>query len=114
VAHTKARDRRVIGRLVGGDDPKRDVLAAAPLDRSRGPHADRIGVDQQRHHHRRIMRRSTMAILAIGTVERREVKLVDDLQHKPRQVIGGQPIPQAGRQQQLVIAIARQEVLRHR
>ena len=29
---TKPRDRRVIGRLVGRDDPERDIVAAVPLE----------------------------------------------------------------------------------
>jgi hypothetical protein len=106
VAHPEARDRRVIGRLIGGHDPKGNVLAAAPLDRPRGPHPDGIGVDQQRDHHRRIMRRPAMAVLATGAVERGQIKLVNDLQYEPRQVILGQPLPQAGRQQQRLIAVA--------
>jgi hypothetical protein len=32
VADAKARDRRVIGNLVGADHPEGDVLAAAALD----------------------------------------------------------------------------------
>ena len=35
VALAKARDRRVIGNLVGRDHPERDVLHAAPLDHPR-------------------------------------------------------------------------------
>jgi hypothetical protein len=59
------------------------------------------------------MRRPTMAIVARGAVERGEIEFVDDLQHEPRQVIVGQPLPQAGWQQQCLIAITRQEVPRH-
>ena len=54
------------------------------------------------------MRRGTMAIAAIGAVERRQIELVDDLQHEPRQVIVGQPLPPALWQQQRLIAITRQ------
>jgi hypothetical protein len=35
VAHAKPRDGGVIGHVVGGDDPKRDVVATAPLDAPR-------------------------------------------------------------------------------
>jgi hypothetical protein len=84
VTDTEPRDRRMIRRRVGGDHAKRDILAAPPLDRPRRPHPDRVGVDQQRHHHRRQMRRATMPVLAIGGVKRRQIQLVDDLQHKPR------------------------------
>jgi hypothetical protein len=31
----EARDRRVIGRLVGGDHPDGNIVAAAPLDAAR-------------------------------------------------------------------------------
>jgi hypothetical protein len=54
----------------------------------------RIREQQQRHHHRRLIRRPTMPIRAIRPVERRQVQLRDALQHKPRQMILRQPIPQ--------------------
>jgi quercetin dioxygenase-like cupin family protein len=113
VALAKARDRRVIRRLVGREDADRDVLMAAPLDPPRGPFADRVGIDQQRHHHRLIVRRPAPAILAIAGEERPEIHRVDGTKHEPRQVILRQPLAQARRQQQLLLAIARDEVLRH-
>jgi hypothetical protein len=70
-------------------------------------------VDQQRHHHRRIMRRPTMPIQTIGPVERVEIKLADGLEHEPRQMALRQPLPQARRQQQLLITITPDEILRH-
>jgi hypothetical protein len=70
-------------------------------------------IQQQRDHHRRIMRRPTMAILPVITVERVEIKLTDGLQHEPRQMVLRQPLLQARRQQQLLITIAPNEVLRH-
>jgi hypothetical protein len=57
VALAKARDRRVIGHLVRGDHAVGNVLDAATLDRPRGALPTRVGVEQQRDHHRRIMRR---------------------------------------------------------
>jgi len=35
VAHPKARDRRVVGKLVGADHPEGDVLATTALDAPR-------------------------------------------------------------------------------
>jgi hypothetical protein len=52
------RDRRVVGRLVRGQNSERDILATAPLDPARRPHPDRIGVNQRRGHHRRVVRRA--------------------------------------------------------
>jgi hypothetical protein len=83
------------------------------LDAARETHADRVGVEHQRDHHCRIVRRPAMAVLAVGAIERRQVKLRDRLQHKPREVILRQPLTQARRQQQLLLTIARDEVLRH-
>jgi hypothetical protein len=113
MANAEARDRRVIGRVVGGDDAERDIVLAAPLDRARGPHTDRVAVDEQRDHHRRIVRRTTPPVVAIGRVERRQIHLGDCVQHEPREVALGQPLAQARRQQQLLLAITRDEVLRH-
>ena len=113
VTDPEARDRRVIGRLVSGDHPERDVLAATPLDPPRRALADRVRVHDQRHHHRRIMRRPPMTVGAIRGKERGQIQLADRLDHKPRKVILSQPLAQARRQQQLLLAITRQEVLRH-
>jgi hypothetical protein len=113
VADPKARDRGVIGRLVGRDHPERDVLAAPSLDPARGALADRIRVHDQRHHHRRIMRGSAVPVGAIGGKERGQLKLADRVDHKPRKVVLGQPFAQTRRQQQLLLAITREEVLRH-
>jgi hypothetical protein len=113
VALAEARDRRVIRGLVRGDHPHRDVLVAAPLDPPRRPLADRVGIDQQRHHHRRIVRRPTPPVLAIAGQERPQIHRVDGIKHEPRQVILRQPLAQARRQQQLLLAITRDEVLCH-
>ena len=113
VAHPEARDRRVIWRVVGGDHAECDVVVAAPLDCPRRAHPDRVGVDEQRDHHRRIVRRATPTVVAIARVERPEIHLADGVKHKPRQMPLGQPIAQARRQQQLLLAITRDEVLRH-
>ena len=113
VALTEARDGRVIRRLVHADHARRDVLHAAPLDPPRRPLPDRIGVEQQRHHHRRIVRRPTMTIRPIGGIERRQVELAHSVDHEPREMPFRQPFPQARRQQQLLLTITTNEVLRH-
>jgi hypothetical protein len=52
---------------------RRDVLHATPLDATRRPLPDRVAVEQQRDHHRRIVRRPTMPVNAIGHTERRQI-----------------------------------------
>ena len=113
VALAKARDRRVIRRLVGRDHAHRDVLMAAPLDPPRRPLPDRVGVEQQRDHHRRIVRRPAPPVVAIAGQERRQIHRLDGVEHEPREVILRQPLAQTRRQQQLLLAITRDEVLRH-
>src|SRR6266545_2054153 len=70
------------------------------LDRS--PH--RVGVEQQRHHHLRVERRPPPAILPISPVESAQIHLVDGVDDEPGEMILRQPLPQARRQQQLLIA----------
>jgi hypothetical protein len=89
------------------------MSSTQPLNPPRGPLADRVAIQQQRHHHRRLVRRPAVAIVAIGRVERRQIHRLDRLDHEPRQVILGQPLPQRRRQQQLLVAITAKEVLRH-
>jgi hypothetical protein len=70
MTHPEPRDRRVIRGLVGRDHPERNVVKAVTLDAPRRPNAGRIGVDEQRDHHRRIMRRPPPTVLAIRRIER--------------------------------------------
>jgi len=52
VAGEKARDRRVVRDPVGCDHPVGDVLATVDLDPARGALLGRVGIEQQRDHHR--------------------------------------------------------------
>ena len=113
VTLAKPRDRGVIGRLIGADHARGDVLDTAPLQPPRRTLPDRVAVKQQRDHHRRIVRRPTMPVDPIGRVEPAQVKRGDGVDHEPREVPLGQPLAQARRQQQLLLAITRDEVLRH-
>ena len=113
VALAEPRDRRVIRALVGADHPRGDVLDAAALDAPRRALADRVAVEQQRDHHRRIVRRPALAVVAVGRVERLQIQRRDGVDDEPREMTLGQPLAQARRQQQLLITITREEVLRH-
>jgi excinuclease UvrABC ATPase subunit len=56
-----------------------------------------IAVQQQRDHHRRLVRRTAPAVVAISGVERGEIRFGDCLDHEPRQVPLGQPLTQTRR-----------------
>ncbi len=67
-----------------------------------------IAVEEQAQHHRRVIRDRTGATVAPG--ERRQIELIDDVDHEARQVILGQPVLHRGRQQKRRGAIYRTEI----
>ena len=113
VTDAKASDRGVVRHAIGADHPERDVLLAAPLDPARGALPDRVGVQQQRDHHPRIVRRTAMPVGTVIGVHRAEIDLLDRVEHKPRQMPLGQPVAQARRHQPRLLAITRQKAHRH-
>ncbi len=113
MALAKARDRRVIRRRVGRDHARGHILHAPPFNAPRRPLPKRVDVQQQRHHHRRIVRRAAMPISAVGGVKRRQIQLGDGVDDKPREMPLGQPLAQTRRQQQLLLTVTTEKVLRH-
>jgi hypothetical protein len=109
----KPRDRRVIGHQVRGDHPEGHVLATVTLDRPRGTHPGRKRVEHERDHQRRLIGSPAMTIGPIGRIEPRQVHLGHRLDHKPRQMIGRQPLPHIRRQQEPLPTTTLNEVLAH-
>ena len=54
-----------------------------------------------------------MAVGPVGGRERRQVHLGHGVDHKPRQVIGRQPLPHVRRQQEALLTATFNEVLGH-
>jgi hypothetical protein len=113
VALDKPRDRRVIRRAIRRDHPKRHIVLAGALDRTRRPRPPRVAIEHQRDHHRRVIGRAAVTVVPVGAVERRQIKLGDGVDHKPRQMPLGQPVTDVGRQQKRLLAVTTDEVLRH-
>src|SRR5580704_11660214 len=113
MTRAEPRDRGVIRRSVSANHPARNILPTTPLDRPGGPLTHGIAIEQQRDHHRRIVRRTTVPVSPISTIEPGEIKRLDSVQHEPRDMVLIQPIPQARRQQQLQLPITQQKVLSH-
>ena len=65
-------------------------------------------------HARRFTEGTEVTIVAWGNTVEKSLEAItqlgDSVEHEPREVIGGQPLTQARRQQQLLLAIARDEV----
>jgi hypothetical protein len=77
VTLAKPRDRAMVRPTVGCDHPERDVLDALALDHTRRALPTRIRVQQQRDHHRRVMRRTTVGVLTVRAIKRRQIELLD-------------------------------------
>lgn len=106
-------DRGVVRPLVGRDHPERHVDSAGPLDRTRRTHPDAVGVQRQRDHHLRVVRRASPPIGAVVGVERRQVHLLDRVEHEPGQMVLLEPLRQRRRHQEHLITLDSQEVVTH-
>src|SRR3712207_8438450 len=62
--------------------PYTTLFRSAPLDRPRRPHPDRVRVDEQPDHHRRIVRRAAPTIVAVTRVKRRSEEHTSELQSR--------------------------------
>ena len=96
-ALAKGAQRVMVGLLVGGDIAKGDRLMRRRLDAPARLNAGGVAVEEQAQHYRRVIRRRARAPGLPG--ERRQIELIDDIDHEARQVVLGQPILHRGRQQ---------------
>jgi hypothetical protein len=103
----------VIRALLGREHAKRNIFFAGALDDARGPDPARVGVEQQRDHHRRVIGRPTAPIDAVGDIERPEIHLRDRVDDKPRQMPRRQPLTDVRRHQKRLLAITRDKALAH-
>ena len=113
MAADKSRDRRVIRNQITGNHTVSHVLATMTLDRSRGLHVGREREQDQRDHHRRLVRRPAVTIRPISAIERRQIHPTHDVDHEPRQMILRQPLPHVRRQQKPLVTTTLNKVLRH-
>ena len=113
VTGAKAGDRRVVGPLVGRDHAEGDVLDQALLCPPRGALADRVGVEKEGDHHLGVVGGAAPAVVAVAGEERREINVLDRIEHEPGEVIVRKPLAQVGGQEHLLITVAAEEVLSH-
>ena len=74
VTTDKPGDRRVIRHHIASDHPVRNVLTTVTLDPTRGPLIRRIRVQDQTHHHRRLIRRAPVPVRAISRIKRPQIE----------------------------------------
>ena len=113
MAGAEARDGDVVGRLVGGQNPEGNVFSQAPLDLPGGAHPKAVAVEQHAQQGLGVVGGVTVAVVAVGSVERGEVELVDHVEDEPGEVAVGEPVAQVRREQEGLVAVAAQEVVGH-
>ena len=105
VVHHEPGDRPVVGLVVAGDHPVGDVHLAQPGHVARRHHSLAVAVDDEGQHHVGVIGGAAGTVVGMASVQGARVQLGHDLEHEPRQVLGGQPLPHARRQQEKLIAI---------
>ena len=106
VAAAKLADSGMVWVLPAGDHAKRDVFVGGPFDASRRKHADAVGVQQQRHHHKRRIGFFAPGVLGVdGPKDRTEVELRGDVENEVGEVPFGQPVVRGGGQQMQLVDV---------
>jgi hypothetical protein len=86
-------DPAVIGLLVAGQHPEGGVLPASLLDLAGARHPDAVGIQEQQHHHPRLVGLlATGILLAVVGVDLLEIELSRQIQQEEHQMVLRQPL----------------------
>jgi hypothetical protein len=96
VTDREPRDRDVVWGLVGGKDPKRDVLVAASFDLPGGAHVNAVAIEEHGEQGLGVVGGVAVPVVAVGSVEGLKVELVDDVEHEPSEVALGSQSRRSG------------------
>ena len=113
MASTEAGQGGVVRELIGGHDPKADILDEAPFDPSARSFAHAVGVDQNRQHHPRVIDRAASAVLPMPGIEPGQIELGHDIENEPRQMPVRKPLAHRRRHQEQLLPVKRPNVDRH-
>ena len=105
------RDRVVIGMAVRRNVAERHRIPSRLLQLAAREYARGIAVEQKGQKHPGMIR--TLAAMAVRRCQSAKIKTVDNLDHKPRQVILGKPILHRGRKQPRRLSIHLTEISRY-
>lgn len=99
-------DPSVVGLLVAGEHPEGRILPAGPLDPPGRGDADAVGVEQQHHHHPRLIGLVPAGISRLThRIDGREIQLGGHVQQEEHQMVRRQPLHRRGRQQQRLLRV---------
>ncbi len=114
VALTEGGDGVMVGVLIAGYDAVGDFFTGGTLQLTRGGHASGVAVEQEPCEHGRVIPGAAAEfVLLVFARYGRENEGVDRVGDKQGQMIGWQPVFQAGRQKILVIEIVGQKLPGH-
>ena len=102
-APPKRRYRVVIGMIVRRDEPEGHRVIRRPFELAARKHPRRITINQKPDQNLRMIRRRTRATIAAA--HRTQVKALDYLHNKPRQVLLGKPLIHRRRQKKAGLTI---------
>jgi hypothetical protein len=91
--------------LVAREHTEGDVFDASSFDLPGGARADAVGVQQHAEQQLGVVGGMPVAVVAVRTVERGEVELVDDVEDEPVEVAFGEPVAQVGWEQKGLVAL---------
>jgi hypothetical protein len=107
-------DGRMVWAQPASDHPVTDIPHAPLFDHPAGPLALGVGIQQQRDHHLRVERRPAVPIGPVPAAECAQIQGGHRVQNHEHQVVLRQPLAHIHRQQQRLITLRKQEVLRHK
>lgn len=101
----EAGDRREVGDEVHADHPECEVRAARRLDRPRGAHARRVGVEQGGEHHLRVVGRPSCTLGRVLIIERGGVEEADRVDQEVGEVALLEPVEHARRKEEQLLTV---------
>ena len=113
MATPKLTDRAVLREVARRQHPKRHILLKLPRNGARGEHPRRVGVNQNLHHHRRLIGRVATTVALVGCVECAQLQRIDQVADVMGQMPRRQPFAQVGRQKQQLVRLIGTKRRRH-
>jgi hypothetical protein len=110
---SEVADPRMVRVVIGRQHSEGHVLVRPPFYLARRRYTDAVRVQQQRHHHLRMVWRIAAQLAFVVRVDRRQIELRDDIHDEARQVVFRQPLERRWWQQEALTGRVRPVDLAH-
>ena len=105
VLGAEVRDGGVLRQVARREPPEGNMIDARLFDLAAGAEGDAVPVDEEFHHHRRVVEREAALLAFVVGVDGGEVHGVDGVTDEPGQVFIGQLVVEAGRQEECLVRV---------